>query len=129
MKVARSIEELAGFRAEVPALHRVGFVPTMGALHAGHVSLVELARSLAETVVVSIFVNPLQFGPGEDYARYPRPMEDDLAVCERGACLHCLVGVRRFDEADFRGKQLRKPTRYGLERILRLRLSIRPPEM
>ena len=81
MKVARSIEELAGMRAEVPALNRVGFVPTMGALHAGHVSLIELARSHAETVVVSIFVNPLQFGPGEDYARYPRPLEADLERC------------------------------------------------
>ncbi len=73
--------ELRGLRAGVPPAHRIGFVPTMGALHAGHASLIELARSLSETVVVSIFVNPLQFGPGEDYARYPRPLAADLERC------------------------------------------------
>lgn len=81
MRVARSIAELVGLRAEVPAGRRVGFVATMGALHAGHASLVEQARELSESVVVSIFVNPLQFGPGEDYARYPRPLEADLDRC------------------------------------------------
>jgi pantoate--beta-alanine ligase len=55
----------------------------MGALHAGHASLIENARSASDFVAVSIFVNPLQFGPGEDYLRYPRPLEKDLAVCER----------------------------------------------
>jgi len=81
MRVARSSAELVGLRAEVPAYHRVGFVATMGALHAGHASLIQQARELSDTVVVSIFVNPLQFGPGEDYARYPRPLEADLERC------------------------------------------------
>ena len=81
MRVARSLAELTGLRSEVPAGHRVGFVATMGALHAGHASLIEQARALSDTVVVSIFVNPLQFGPGEDYARYPRPLEADLERC------------------------------------------------
>ena len=80
MWVARTIEQLRRLRAELPG--RVAFVPTMGALHAGRLSLVDRARRDAQHVIVSIYVNPTQFGINEDFARYPRPLEQDLKACE-----------------------------------------------
>jgi pantoate--beta-alanine ligase len=80
---------LAALRAQVRQWRRegasVGFVPTMGNLHAGHHALVDLARRHADRVVASIFVNPTQFGPNEDYARYPRTPDSDIhGLAERG---------------------------------------------
>lgn len=80
LRVARSIGELRGcVTAWRQAGERVGLVPTMGALHAGHLALVAAAQAACRRVVVSIFVNPKQFGPREDFAAYPRPEADDLA--------------------------------------------------
>lgn len=83
MLVARTIEQLRATLAQVRSSGRsVGFVPTMGALHAGHTSLVDRAVAAHPFVVASIFVNPLQFAPTEDLASYPRPFERDVELVE-----------------------------------------------
>jgi len=78
VEILRSIPELKAWRAR--QAQSVGFVPTMGALHEGHASLLKRARAEVAVVVLSIFVNPAQFGPNEDYARYPRTWEKDLEI-------------------------------------------------
>lgn len=80
MKTVTTLAELRSARAALPGM--LGFVPTMGYLHAGHISLVELAKQQCESVVVSIFVNPAQFGPNEDLSAYPRDIPRDLQMLQ-----------------------------------------------
>ena len=81
-----TVETIAGVREAVRAFRRdglrVGFVPTMGSLHDGHMSLLAAARQHADRVISSVFVNPLQFGPGEDFERYPRTPAEDQRLLE-----------------------------------------------
>jgi pantoate--beta-alanine ligase len=84
MKSVATIDEMrhvvAGARAKGKS---ISFVPTMGALHDGHLSLIDEAKRVADTVVMSVFVNPLQFGPSEDFDRYPRTLDDDAKMAAK----------------------------------------------
>ncbi len=82
MRIVRTVEELRRWSREARRSGLVGLVPTMGALHAGHASLIRAASAACEHVAVSVFVNPTQFGPNEDYARYPRTFDADCALAE-----------------------------------------------
>jgi len=84
MEVAKTIKDVRNLVSNTRSKGgKIGLVPTMGALHAGHISLIEAAVKDCDFVVVSIFVNPTQFGPGEDFEKYPRPLEADLEICRK----------------------------------------------
>ena len=83
MKIIHQIKELRhALSAHMKKNETIGLVPTMGALHRGHVSLIEESIRLADITVVTIFVNPTQFGPHEDFAAYPRTLDEDAKICE-----------------------------------------------
>jgi pantoate--beta-alanine ligase len=84
VQIVRNSEELARARAELAG--KVALVPTMGALHAGHMALVAEASERADHVAASLFVNPAQFGEGEDFSRYPRREDQDIAMLEEAGC-------------------------------------------
>lgn len=84
MKIIRSIKAMANFSRKAKSQGKtIGLVPTMGALHTGHLSLMRQGRQDNDIIVVSIFVNPLQFGPGEDYRTYPRNLKLDASLCKK----------------------------------------------
>src|SRR4030065_343412 len=87
MKIVKSIKEMQEISIALKRKGKIiGFVPTMGYLHEGHLSLIRLAKKKSDIVVVSIFVNPMQFGPKEDFKRYPRDLKRDTKLARKAGC-------------------------------------------
>lgn len=111
----------AGLQAALgtlPPATTLGFVPTMGALHGGHAALIQRARQECDVVVVSIFVNPLQFGPQEDLERYPRALEADTALCQQlGVDLLFVPSVAELYPAGMESLTVVEPPRELTERL------------
>lgn len=129
IKVLSSVKQFKEWRRSLPAAGRdgkplLGLVPTMGALHAGHLQLIRNAVQECAYTAVSIFVNPLQFGPNEDFAKYPRPLEKDLELC-REAGVHAVFNP---SPQEFYGDDPAKTTRVTppLELLARLDGVYRP---
>ncbi len=103
METVREVNRVRGLVSDARRKGKlIGFVPTMGALHEGHLALMRQARTSCGHVVVSIFVNPMQFGPGEDFQRYPRRQEKDAALCEQaGVDVLYLPDAAEFYPRDF----------------------------
>ena len=115
-RVVRTVKALRNALAPWRKNKRIALVPTMGALHAGHISLVRLARRRADRVVVSIFVNPAQFAPHEDFSRYPRTWKEDLAkLAAENVDLVFSPGVDDIYPKDFATKVSLEGPALGLE--------------
>lgn len=96
MKIITTVAEMKAQVAEWKAEGlTIGLTPTMGALHEGHMSLMERAVKECDRVVTSVFVNPIQFGPNEDYDNYPRDLERDAAIAEPRALTWCSIPSRK----------------------------------
>src|SRR5690348_18365361 len=108
MQLVETIAEMRSVVANARAQGKsIALVPTMGALHEGHLKLVDEARRVADIVVMSIFVNPLQFGPNEDFARYPRTLEHDSAMAQQRGVDFLFTPTKERSEERRVGKECR----------------------
>jgi len=143
MQKVTSVTEMRTLAEELRSKDQIiGLVPTMGALHEGHLSLIRLAAEQADTVVVSIFVNPTQFGPNEDFSKYPRELEDDLKRCEEAGADIVFAppveeiypkGYSTYITEEFIGKPLEgvsRPTHFrGVTTVVAILFNIVRPDL